>query len=319
MGAPLARQHRPAPGGRWSSGRRRAAARPRPVARPSRPGSTGVRRTSPSSRSHIVDVVVVVSSSRPSSPWTTSTWTAPWLPSTSSIRSAIDGSATPTTIRRTRPGLAIGPRMLKAVGMPSSRRDGPAWRSAGWKRGAKQKAMPATARHSATPAGLSSRFTPRASRRSAEPQLDDAARLPCLHTGTPAPATTRLARVETLMVWLRSPPVPTTSTARARTSSSSGTSSAAASMAARSPVSSSTDSPFMRSATTKPASCAGVAVPCRISAMAARACSVVRSRPASSGPSTAGQPPSSASSSTSGDDRGRGPTVHVRPNDGAGG
>ena len=32
-----------------------------------------------------------------------------------------------------RAGFAIGPRMLKAVGTPSSRRGGPAWRRAGWK------------------------------------------------------------------------------------------------------------------------------------------------------------------------------------------
>ena len=43
--------------------------------------------------------------------------------------------------------------MLKAVGMPRSRRDGPAWRMAGWYRGAKQKPMPASATHAATPVG----------------------------------------------------------------------------------------------------------------------------------------------------------------------
>ena len=51
---------------------------------------------SPSS-SQIVDVVVVVSSSSPSSPWTTNTRVAPWLRSTPSMRSAAFGSATPTT------------------------------------------------------------------------------------------------------------------------------------------------------------------------------------------------------------------------------
>ena len=148
------------------------------------------------------------------------------------------------------------------------------------------------------PAGASSRSTPRASSRSAEPQLDEAARLPCLHTGTPAPATTKLASVETLIVWLRSPPVPTMSTAWSRRPAGSGTSSAASSMAASRPVSSSTDSPFIRRATTKPASWAGVAAPSRISASAAWACSAVRSWPATSGPSTAGHPPRSASVGT---------------------
>ena len=49
--------------------------------------------------------------------------------------------------RRTRPGLAIGPSRLNTVGMPISRRDGAAKRKAGWKRGAKQKPMPASATH----------------------------------------------------------------------------------------------------------------------------------------------------------------------------
>ena len=68
----------------------------------------------------------------------------------------------------------------------------------------------------ATSSGLeleAARRAPRAGRPSRT--LDDAARLPCLHTGTPAPATTKEASVDTLMVWLRSPPVPTMSTTRA--------------------------------------------------------------------------------------------------------
>ncbi len=62
---------------------------------------------------------VVDSSSRPSSPWTSRTCSAPWELSTASIRSAIVRSATPTTMRRTRPGLASGPRTLNAVAHPS--------------------------------------------------------------------------------------------------------------------------------------------------------------------------------------------------------
>ena len=46
------------------------------------------------------------------------------------------------------------------------------------------------------------------------PHCDDAPRLPCLQTGTPAPATTSAAIVETLIECERSPPVPTTSIAR---------------------------------------------------------------------------------------------------------
>ena len=111
------------------------------------------------------------------------------------------------------------------------------------------------------------------------PHFDDAARAPCLHTGTPAPAVTMAAIVLTLIEWLRSPPVPTMSIASARSCSLSGTSVALASTASSRPDSSSGVSPLARSATTKPISCAAVASPARIVAIAARACDAVRSLP----------------------------------------
>ena len=54
--------------------------------------------------------------------------------------------------------------------------------------------------------------TPNASSVSAPPDSDDAARLPCLITGTPAAATTIAAIVDRFTVLAPSPPVPTTST-----------------------------------------------------------------------------------------------------------
>ena len=54
--------------------------------------------------------------------------------------------------------------------------------------------------------------TPSASSVSAPPDSDDAARLPCLTTGTPAAATTIAAMVDRLTVLAPSPPVPTMST-----------------------------------------------------------------------------------------------------------
>ena len=54
---------------------------------------------------------------------------------------------------------------------------------------------------------------PSASSKSAAPDLDDAARLPCLTTLTPAAAAMIAAVVEILIVWAPSPPVPTVSTA----------------------------------------------------------------------------------------------------------
>ena len=123
------------------------------------------------------------------------------------------GSLTPTSWRRVRAGLISGPRKLKTVGTPSSLRTGPTKRMAGWKRWAKQNPMPASATQRATPSGPSSMATPSASSTSAVPTDDEAARLPCLHTGTPHPAAMNAASVVTLMLASRSPPVPTRSTA----------------------------------------------------------------------------------------------------------
>ena len=79
---------------------------------------------------------------------------------------------------------------------------------AGWKRWAKQNPMPASATQRATPSGPISMATPSASSTSAVPTDDEAARLPCLHTGTPHPAVMNAASVVTLMLASRSPPVP---------------------------------------------------------------------------------------------------------------
>ena len=59
--------------------------------------------------------------------------------------------------------------------------------------------------------GSRSSLTPSASSTSALPHLLDAARFPCLATGTPAPAATNAAAVEMLIVCAPSPPVPTMS------------------------------------------------------------------------------------------------------------
>ena len=56
-------------------------------------------------------------------------------------------------------------------------------------------------------------LTPSAVNTSAAPARDDSARLPCLATGMPQPATTSAAAVDMLSVPAPSPPVPTTSIA----------------------------------------------------------------------------------------------------------
>ena len=81
------------------------------------------------------------------------------------------GKATPMSWRWAAAGLVRGPRMLKTVRMPISRRTGPAWRMEGWKAWANMKPMPPSLMQRSTPSGGSSMRTPRASSTSAVPQL----------------------------------------------------------------------------------------------------------------------------------------------------
>ena len=104
--------------------------------------------------------------------------------------------------------------MLNIVGTPSSLRAGAAKRIDGWKIGAKQKPMPISSTHLATPTPSKVIAIPKASNRSAEPDLDEAALLPCFTTRAPAAAVIIAAVVEMLIVCAPSPPVPTVSTAR---------------------------------------------------------------------------------------------------------
>ncbi|GAB5900010.1 hypothetical protein OKHIL_58190 [Mycolicibacterium mageritense] len=101
---------------------------------------------------------------------------------------------------------------MKTVGTPISRRTTDACRYDGWNCGAKAKPMPTSATLRASSSGPRSILTPRASSVSAPPESDDAARLPCLTTGTPHAATTIAAIVDRLTVLAPSPPVPTMST-----------------------------------------------------------------------------------------------------------
>ncbi len=119
------------------------------------------------------------------------------------------------------------------------------------------KPMPALSMHSPTCAALSSILTPSAPSTSAAPERDDSARLPCLATGTPAPATMKAAQVEMLNEPDASPPVPTTSIA----SGGASTLSILARIAVTAPVISSTVSPRTRSAISRPPICEGVASP----------------------------------------------------------
>ena len=119
---------------------------------PSAAGSTRSGSTSPSRTTHTDDVVAVVSSSRPSSPRNTSA-RVPRAARTPASTGAMRRSAQPTAAATGRAGLVSGPRKLKTVPMPISRRVRPACRMPGWNTGAKKKPIPASSTHRATRGG----------------------------------------------------------------------------------------------------------------------------------------------------------------------
>src|SRR6201996_7330455 len=119
------------------------------------------------------------------------------------------------------------------------------------------KPMPASFTQRPPCSGLRSILTPSEASTSAAPDFDDSARLPCLATGTPAPATMNDAQVETLTEPEPSPPVPTMSTA----SGGADTRSILERIADTAPVISSTVSPRTRNAIKSPPICEGVASP----------------------------------------------------------
>ena len=220
-------------------------------------------------------LAVTVISSRPSSPWTSRAWRQPRPLSTRASFSTSASSGTPTTWARTPAGLVSGPRILNTVRMPISRLGAAAYFMAGWKSGANMKPMPTSSRQAFTCAASRSILTPNASSTSALPQELLMARLPCLATLSPAPATTKAAAVEMLIVLALSPPVPQVSTRGPATT----TGTALALIARASPMISSTVSPLSLSAVTKAPICAGVASPAIISPITEAASSIVSERP----------------------------------------
>ncbi len=181
-------------------------------------------------------------SSRPSEPCTTQTDLEPRFFSTCASGCTHWRENTPTICLVTPAGLDSGPSRLKIVRVASSTRVGPTFFMAGWWEGANMKPIPASETQRPTCSGLRSIFTPSEDSTSAAPERDDSARLPCLATGTPAPATMKEAQVDTLTEPEPSPPVPTTSIA----SAGALTCSILARIAETAPVISSTVSPRTR-------------------------------------------------------------------------
>src|SRR3954470_19073832 len=143
------------------------------------------------------------------------------------------------------------------------------------------KPRPTSPTHEATSSGPRSIFTPKASRTSALPHALEAARLPCFATRAPAAAATIDESVEMLMLFERSPPVPTMSIAPSATA----TRTACARIADANPAISVGVSPRMRRAATSAASCAGVASPDMTDVIVDSASSRVRARPSAMTPS----------------------------------
>ena len=106
----------------------------------------------------------------------------------------------PISWRSTRAGLESGPIRLKMVRTPSRWRIGWMRAIAGWWFLAKRKQIPSSANVFSAVLPAASMSSPSASSVSAAPALLLAARLPCLATGTPQAATTRLTAVETFRV-----------------------------------------------------------------------------------------------------------------------
>ena len=121
---------------------------------------------------------------------------------------------------------------------------------------------------------------PSASSTSAEPDCDDAERLPCLTTRAPAPAATIAAIVEMLTDIDRSPPVPTTSSSRPGTEIGVGAGVHRLDEAGASPRWS---RPWRAARRRSRRSATGVASPARISPIAQAVWSAVRSLPRDQG------------------------------------
>ncbi len=180
--------------------------------RPTRFGSNMYSLTLPSLSSPTIVCPLIEISSMPSMPYTVIACRAPSRCSTRIWMPTRSGWKTPMSWVGAIAGLVSGPRMLKIVRTPSSRRTGAACFIAAWWFGANMNPTPTSLMQRPTCSGVRLMLAPSASMTSALPDFDDTARLPCLATRAPAAAQTKVAAVEMLNVYAASPPVPTTST-----------------------------------------------------------------------------------------------------------
>ena len=120
-------------------------------------------------------------------------------------------SYTPSRILFGFAGFVSGPKILNTVLNPNSFLIAPTYFIEVWYFWAKKKQKPVSLKSFTACSGSKLIFAPRASRQSAVPDEDDAARLPCFATLTPAAATTNAVVVDMLKLPALSPPVPTIS------------------------------------------------------------------------------------------------------------
>ena len=118
------------------------------------------------------------------------------------------------------------------------------------------KQIPCSLRQRSTVCGGAAVLTPKVSRTSALPEVEEAARAPCFATGKPAPAITNAAAVETLKRLAALEPVPAVSMKR---SCRECTGVARSRIASAMPASSSTVSPLAVKAMSAAAICVSVA------------------------------------------------------------
>mmetsp|Transcript_109292 Transcript_109292/g.172221 ORF Transcript_109292/g.172221 Transcript_109292/m.172221 type:complete len:209 (-) Transcript_109292:322-948(-) len=163
-------------------------------------GVTSYSFISPSSNSHTLEGPAIDSSSSPSKPCTTNARFIPNALKTSAYNNPRLNEKTPANMQSGFAGLVSGPNMLKTVRMPSCCRTGPTCFIAGWYERANKNAKPLEATTAGTSSADTSNRAPNASKMSAAPLVDEAARFPCLTTFAPAAAARNAAAVDILKV-----------------------------------------------------------------------------------------------------------------------
>ena len=301
MRAPLAGQHPPGQAGvrlRVTAAQvlgRRAGPDRR------RPGSTVVRRDLTVPQLQSVDVVVVVSSSRPSC--TVDHQHLDRRHGPQHVEHPLGHRRVGDADHHPADPCRVGHRAEDVEGRRDAElppgRPGVAQRRVEAGREAEADARPRSTQRGHAGRADSSRVTPRASSRSADAAAGRRGPVAVLAHRHAGAGHHEAARVDTLMVWLRSPPVPTTSTARSRRSSGERHQLGGGEHGVEQ-SGELVDRLALHAQRHHEGRRAGPGWRCPAASRPwpPGPCSVGRSRPATSGPSTAGQPPRSARSAS---------------------